>query len=125
MKLKTLMLIKAAVCLFLGVPILVAPVFIYSIFGASLNAAGVFPAREYGSALIGTMLITWFAREAVESEARRAILLGLCVYDALGLVVTLIALFAGTLNALGWLIVVIYLFFALGFGYFLARSPKP
>jgi hypothetical protein len=70
-------------------------------------------------------LITWFAREAVESEARRAILLGLCVYDALGLVVTLIALFAGTLNALGWLIVVIYLFFALGFGYFLARSPKP
>ena len=119
MKLKTLMLIKALVCLVLGLPILIVPVFFYSLFGASLTPGGVFAAREYGSSLIGNLIITWFAREAADSDARRAIIMGLCVYDALGFVITLIALFTGSLGVMGWLAAAIYLFFALGFGYFL------
>jgi hypothetical protein len=119
MKLKTLMIIKAIVCLCLGVPILLAPIFTYSLFGASLNSGGVFAAREYGASLIGNMLVTWFARKATESEALRAIILGLCVYDAIGFVITLIAQFTGALGPLGWGAAAIYLFFAVGFGYFL------
>jgi hypothetical protein len=64
-------------------------------------------------------MVTWFGRNAAESEARRAIILGLCVYDAGGFVITLIALFASVLGPLGWLAAAIYLFFAVGFGYFL------
>jgi hypothetical protein len=101
------------------VPILLATVFTYSLFGASLDPAGVFAAREYGASLIGNLMITWFARKAVESEARRAIILGLCVYDVIGFVVTLIAQLAGVLGPLGWFTMAIYLFFAVGFGYFL------
>lgn len=119
MKLKTLMIIKAVVCLSLGIPILLAPVFLYSLFGASLNPGGVFAAREYGASLIGNLMITWFARKATASEARRSIILGLCVYDAIGFVVTLIALITGVLGLLGWFAAAIYLFFAIGFGYFL------
>jgi hypothetical protein len=118
-KLQTLMIIKAVVCLVLGVPILLATVFTYSLFGASLNAGGVFAAREYGASLMGNMLLTWFARNATASEARRAIILGLCVYDAIGFLATLIAQLSGVLGPLGWFAAVIYLFFALGFGYFL------
>jgi hypothetical protein len=124
MKLKTLMIIKAVVCLCLGVPILLLPVFTYSLFGASLNPAGVFAAREYGASLIGNMLLTWFARNAVDSDARRAIILALCVYDAIGLVITLIAQLSGVLGPLGWFAAVIYLFFAIGFGYFLLPQKK-
>jgi len=76
MKFRTLMVIKAIVCLVLGVPILIAPVFVYSLFGASLCARGVFAAREYGASLIGNLMVTWFARKATESEARRAIIVG-------------------------------------------------
>ena len=119
MKFQTLMIIKAVVCLVLGVPILLVPVFLYSLFGASLNPAGVFAAREYGASLIGNLMLTWFARNAVESEARRAIALALCVYDAIGFVVTLVAQFTGVLGPLGWFAALIYLFFAIGFGYFL------
>jgi hypothetical protein len=119
MKFQTLMIIKAVVCLSLGVPILLVPIFLYSLFGASLNPGGVFAAREYGASLIGNLMLTWFARKAAESEARRAIILGLCVYDAIGFVVTLIALITGTLGLLGWFAAAIYLFFAVGFGYFL------
>jgi hypothetical protein len=119
MKLKTLLIIKAAVCLCLGIPILLVPDFIYSIFGATLAAGGVFAAREYGASLIGNLLLTWFARNSQHSDARWAIILALCVYDALGVVVTLIAILSGVLNPLAWLVVALYLFLALGFGYFL------
>jgi hypothetical protein len=124
MKFKTLMIIKAVVCLCLGVPILLATVFLYSLFGTSLNPGGVFAAREYGASLIGNLLVTWFARNAIESDARRAIILGLFVYDAIGFVVTLIAQFTGVLGPLGWFAAVIYLFFAVGFGYFLLAQKK-
>jgi hypothetical protein len=124
MKFQTLMIIKAVVCLFLGVPILLATEFTYSLFGASLNPGGIFAAREYGASLIGNLLVTWFARNAVESEARRAIILGLCVYDAIGFVITLIAQINGVLGPLGWFAMLIYLFFAVGFGYFLLPQRK-
>jgi hypothetical protein len=125
MKLKTLMIIKAVVCLCLGIPILLVPHFIYSIFGASLTDGGAFAAREYGAAMIGILMLTWFARNSPESEARWAIILALFVYDALGFVVTLIAILSGALNPLAWLVVVLYLLLALGFGYFLIPKRKP
>jgi hypothetical protein len=125
MKLKTLMIIKAIVCLCLGIPILIVPNLIYSIFGASLTVGGVFAAREYGASMMGNLMLTWFARNSQESEARWAIILALFVYDAFGFFVTLLAIISGALNPLAWIIVVLYLFLALGFGYFLIPNRKP
>lgn len=124
MKFQTVMTIKAVVCLALGVPILLMPEFTYSIFGITLEPGGAFAAREYGAALIGALMITWFARKAQASETRRAIALGYCVYDAIGVVVSLIATLTGVTNPLGWSIVVIYLFFTLGFGYYTVKTPN-
>jgi hypothetical protein len=125
MKLKTLLIIKAIVCLCLGVPILLVPNFIYSIFGATLAAGGVFAAREYGASMMGNLMLTWFARNSQESDARWAIILALFVYDAIGVIVTLVAILSGALNPLAWLVVALYLFLALGFGYFLFSKRKP
>ncbi len=125
MKFKTLMMIKAGVALILGIPILLVPDFSYSIFGATLGPGGIFAAREYGASMMGILMITWFARNTPASDARRAITLGLCLYDAVGLVISLIALGSGQLNPLGWLAVLIYLFFTVGFGYFLVFNPRP
>jgi hypothetical protein len=122
MKLKTLLIIKAIVCLCLGIPILLFPDFIYSIFGASLAAGGIFAAREYGASMMGNLMLTWFARNSQESDARWAIILALFVYDAIGFVVTLIAIISGALNPLAWLIVALYLLLSLGFGYFLVQK---
>ncbi len=122
MKLKTLLVIKAIVCLCIGIPILLVPNFTYSIFGSTLAAGGVFAAREYGASMMGNLMLTWFARNSQESDARWAIILALFVYDAVGFVVTLIAIISGALNPLAWLIVALYLFFTLGFGYFLLQK---
>ena len=122
MQLKTLLIIKAIVCLCLGIPILLVPSFTYSIFGVTLAAGGVFAAREYGASMMGNLMLTWFARNSQKSDARWAIILALFAYDAVGVVITLIAIVSGALNPLAWLIVAVYLFFALGFGYFLLQK---
>src|SRR4030042_4318825 len=101
MKFQTLMIIKAVVCLTLGILILFAPGFTYSLFGISLDPGVTFPAREYGASLFGNLMITWFARKAIESDARRAIILGLCVYEAMGFEVTLFVEIPGLLNPRG------------------------
>ena len=124
MKLSTLMIIKAIVCLGFGIAILFFPNLLFSLFGVILGAAGLFIAREYGASLMGNLALTWYARNAEESKARRAIILDLFVYDAIGFVVALVFTLNGTLNVLGWGVVALYLFLAIGYGYFwLAKTP--
>lgn len=125
MKLKTLMIIKAIVCIALGIPILIIPKLFYSVFGLALTPAGIFTAREYGASLIGNFFLTWIARDTQESKSRRAILLGMTFYNAIGFVVTLVAVLTGVANFLVWGPVALYLFFAVGFGYFLLKPPTP
>jgi len=50
--------------------------------------------------------------------------LDLFIYDAIALIATLAIQLSGGLNALGWGIVAVYLFFTLGFGYFLIPQRK-
>jgi hypothetical protein len=119
MTFRTLLVIKAIVCVLFGPILLFVPGLLFKLLGASLGAGGSFTAREYGAALFGTMVLTWFARNVAEARARHAILLDLFVYDAIGFVVTLLSVVLGVLNPLGWGIAVVYLFFTLGSGYLL------
>jgi len=123
MSFKNLMVIKALVCLAFGILLLAIPDRLLSLFGATLSDGGIFTAREYGSSLFGNLFICWFAKDAAESDARRAIILGLFVYDLIAFVMTLFTVISGVLNPLGWLIVFVYLFFTAGFGYFLVKPP--
>ena len=125
MTFRSLLLIKAVICLFFGVFLLAAPGLLFGILGATLNAGGMFTAREYGAALIGTLLLTWFAKDVKAADAKRAILLDLLVYDGIGVVITFVAVVSGVLTALGWGIMVVYLFFTFGSGYvLLVRSSS-
>lgn len=81
----------------------------------------MFTAREYGAALLGNACLCWLARNSTGSVATKAIIVALFVYDLIGCVMTALTIFFGILNALGWLIVLIYLFFTVGFGYFLIK----
>ena len=119
MTFRTLLIIKAFVCLIFGVFLLFLPGSLLGMLGASLGPAGTFAAREYGAALFGILILTWFARNTTDSVARRAILLQLFVYDAIGFAVTLLSVISGVLNSLGWGIVAVYLFFTFGSGYLL------
>jgi len=125
MTFRTLLIAKAAVCLGFGLLLLLVPVALLSLLGAELGAAGTFTAREYAAALIGALFLMWFAKDTQAPDARRAILLYLLVYDAIGVGITVPAVLSGVLNWLGWGIVLVYLFFALGAGYVLGQERKP
>jgi hypothetical protein len=123
-KFKTLMIIKAIVCLGFGPLLLFLPGPLLTLLGSTWGpGAAELTAREYGASLIGNLLLTWFARGVADSPARRAIALDLFAYDAIALVATLIIQLNGGLNFLGWGIVFVYLFFTVGFGYFVL-NPK-
>ena len=124
MTFRTLLITKAAVCLIFGAFLLLAPASLFGLLGAPLSGAGLFPAREYGAAMIGTLLLTWFARDVQARDARGAILLDLLVYDGIGVIITLRVVVTGLLNPLGWGIVAVYAFFTAGSGYLLLKE-KP
>ena len=125
MSFKTLMIIKAAVCLVFGLLLLIVPGPLLTLMGASYCSAAALTARKYGAALMGNLMLTWFARSAEPTRERRAITLDLFVYDPIGLVATLVILLSGNLNWLGWGVAFIYLFFTVGFGLFLLQRTKP
>jgi len=124
MKFKTVMIIKAIVCLGFGPLLLFVPGWLLNLLGTSFGPGAALTAREYGATLIGNLFLTWLARNAEDSVARRAIIWDLFIYDAIALVVTLVIQISGGLNALGWGIVAVYLFFTLFFGYLLLPKSR-
>jgi hypothetical protein len=124
MTFRTLLIVKALVCLVFGLFLLLAPGTLLGLLGTILTEGGTFTAREYGAALMGTLVLTWFAKDVSAADAKRAILLDLLVYDLIGMVVTLWVVLSGVLNLLGWSIVVVYLFFTAGSSYLLVKE-KP
>ena len=124
MKFKSMMIIKAIICLGFWPLLLFVPAQLLHLLGTSYGPGAAFTARLYGATLIGNLMLTWFARNAEKSIARRAIILHLFVYDAIAFIVTLVIQISGGLNVLGWGIVFIYLFFTIGFGYLLMEEGK-
>ena len=124
MKFKSLMIIKAVVCLGFGPLLLFLPAQLLHLLGTTYGPGAALTAREYGAALIGNLMLTWFARNAERSIARKAIILHLFIYDGIALIFTLMIQLSGGLNILGWGIVFVYLFFTIGFGYLFVEEIK-
>ena len=124
MKRSTIMAIASIVALVFGIAFLVVPAWLMSTYGVTLEAAGQWVGRYFGSALVGIAAVTWLARNAPESEGVRAVVIGDLVVSFTGLVVAVLDVLFGVGNALLWLNVVIYLLLTLGFGYLQFGKPK-
>jgi fucose 4-O-acetylase-like acetyltransferase len=101
-----------------GLGFILVPGRVVALYTAEASVTIDYVAQLLGGALLSFAIVTWAARNAPDSEARRAILLGLFIGDVVGCVVALIAQLGGLVNAIGWSTVVIYLVLAIGFGYF-------
>ena len=119
MNYKTLSVIKALVCLAFGPALLIFPGFVLGLFGMELCPSANMFARVYGASLLGNLLLTYLSRNAESSKVRKAIIWDLFVYDLAALVAVTILQVQGLMNYLGWGIIIIYLFFSVGYGLFL------
>jgi len=122
MKLKTLLIINTIVALLFGLAFVFWPELLMTYYGITLSAGGAVIARLFGAALLGYAVLTWAARNADDSVARKAIVLSLFIGDAIGFVIALLAQFSGAVNSLGWSTVAVYLLLALAFMYFLFKK---
>jgi hypothetical protein len=66
-------------------------------------------------------LLLWFCRNTSEASTKKAFAISITIGDAIGAVVSLLAVLTGAMNFLGWVPVLIYLLFTIGFGYFVVR----
>lgn len=123
MKLSVFMTIVAVVAGLFGLGFVFAPEQVLSFYGAAPDAGTNYMTQLFGAALLGFAVILWLCKDAEDSPVLKAILLGLFVAEGVGFVVALMTQLGGSINALGWSTVIIYLLFALGFGYF--RFIKP
>ena len=124
MKLSDFLIVKAIISLGFGIALVLIPVAMMSLLGATLDPTGIFVARGNGAGLIGIGLICWFNRSA-DRDALRGITLALFVSDTILLIATLLAQLSGIMNALGWGLLAITLFLVLGLGYFRFLKLSP
>lgn len=123
MKFSTFMVIYAIVTAVFGLGFILAPGQILPIYGVAPDVALRLIGQFFGAVLVSLALLTWLVRNLSDSEARRAIVLALLVGETIGFILALIGQLNGVFNALGWSVVVVYLFFALGLAYFQFFKP--
>jgi len=118
MNLKTLMVANAVLACVFGIGFVFAPSQAIQLYGNDPTPPLIYAMQLFGGALISLGVLTWFARNASDSDARRAIVLCLFVGTGIGFILSLMAELQGAVNALGWSSVILYLSLAIGFGYF-------
>jgi hypothetical protein len=124
MTMKTFFTILAVLALIHGVGFVLAPEQVSAAYGLANSPSSVLLARLFGAALLGLGLIFWFARDGA-AEAVRGLMVATVIGNVVGLAVVVLGTIAGTLNSMGWIAALIYLFGAAGACYFLmTRSPQ-
>lgn len=126
MKLKHLMIINAIIALAYALGELFVPETVGSIYGFkdTANPELMLTARYFGWGLLAVGLICALAANTAPSDAKQAIVKALFVAQIVGLIVSLMGTISGVFSATGWSAVIIYLFFAAGYGYFWFIKPE-
>jgi hypothetical protein len=124
MSLRILMLINTVIAGVFGIAFVLIPWQVLSFYGVQPNPAINYIGELFGAALLAFAVLTWTARNAADSDARTAIIRALFIGDAIGFILALIAQLGAVVNNLGWSTVFIYLFLAVGFGYYYFTKPS-
>jgi len=126
MRLRRFVAIAAIVTVLNGISYALVPNAVLPMYGVEPGAGAVLGFRLLGAALLSFGLVMWFVRKSHDWTALRGVLLGAAVGNVAGIVVSLWAILTGIMNGMGWLFVLTYVIFLLGYVYFLrAGAQKP
>ena len=118
MKLNTLMVINSIIAFVFGIAFVLIPWQVLSLYGTQPSPELNYVGQLFGGALLTFAVLTWIARNADKSDARKAIVMALLIGDVIGFILSLIAQLNNVVNNFGWSTVVIYFLLAIGFAYF-------
>ncbi len=118
MNLRNLFIANAVVTLGFGGIFVVAPTVLLSLHGITEGAGEQLMGRFFGTELLFVCLLTWLVRNAEDSTARRSIVIGQAIAAVIGAIVAIIGTASGVMSAVGAVPIVVYVFFAVAYGYF-------
>ena len=118
MKLSILMVINSIIAFLFGIAFVIIPWQVLSLYGVQPSPELNYMGQLFGGALLAFAVLTWSARNADASDARKAIVNAMFIGDSIGFIVALSGQLNNVVNNMGWSTVVIYLLLAIGFGYF-------
>jgi hypothetical protein len=107
-----------------GVAFIIAPDQVASIYGLQTSPAVALVSRLFGGALVAWGAIVWVAKSFHDEAAVRAVLTSTAVAQAISVCFVIQSTLVGTMNGMGWVAVLIYLFGAVGSVYFLAGQKR-
>jgi hypothetical protein len=122
---RTLMILAAADALAFGLGSLLLPDVLLTLLGGTTDDLGRALLRELGAILLALGLITWFLRDLDDGPVRRGVTSGTVVGIALTAVIVGLVTASGMFNVLGWAIVAIHVFLAVGLAWVLLRPGAP
>jgi hypothetical protein len=124
MKLRVLLIINAVVILVYAVGALLVPATMLMMYGMTPGAGEQLMTRFFGVSMLALGLLSWLVRNSLDAGVRRAVIPAFLVFNAAGVVVSLLGTLSKVMSTLGWQVVAIYLLFCLGFGYFQFAKPN-
>jgi hypothetical protein len=122
MTLKNFFTVYAVLAALFGVGFVASPNDVLGMYGVPASTHIALMGRLFGGTLLGFAVIQWFARDLTDGTGLRGLLVGLGVSHVVNFLIAVSATMAGTINALGWTTVLIYLCGAIGCGYFIKDS---
>lgn len=93
-------------------------------FGVTFDPTSTVFARLFGSALLGFVVILWYARRSDKLEFKKGTLYGEFLYFIISGVVLLMTQISGLMNALGWLIIAEHWILTIWSAYIVIKSPR-
>ena len=117
MKQKTLYLINTVATLVFAVGLFLMPLVMFRLFGMNDTKQAVTLGQFIAVELTISGLITLLLRDTSEPKTRSAINIANMTAGVLGLIVALNGTLTGAFGWFGWVIVAIYAFVAIAFGY--------
>ena len=117
MNLKTILSIAGIAAIVFGVVYLLFPAQAIGVFGLTTNEAGILITRYFGGTFLSFGLVVYFVKAAIDPGEHTAIVRPLFLVSVVGVVVSLLGQLGGIVNGLGWLVVLVFVAFSLGFGF--------
>lgn len=123
MTVQSLFIFNAVIAFGFGVGFLLLPGTMVDLYGMEPTPSVNLLGQLFGVELVAVGLLCWFVRGITDRAAQGAIMLALLIADVVGLIVVLLGMLSGVMNAVGWSGAVIYAVLAAGYAYF--RFIKP
>ena len=121
MTIRNLAIVSALLALLFGLAALLVPAQFVALFGVELSEAGLLTTRLFGGHLVALGVLDWVARNDLRGGGRqgaeRGIVLANLLSPALSIVVVVVGILGGIVNALAWVNVALLALLVIGWIY--------